>query len=57
MIPVNVMATEGNSIQVGIRMSKALYEKLVRKQQEAKRLTGFEPSIAEVIRLLIERGT
>jgi len=50
------MATEGISIQVGVRMSKALYDKLVKRQQEAKRLTGFEPSIAEVIRLLIERG-
>jgi hypothetical protein len=45
-----------DSIQVGIRMNKSLHDKLVKRQQEAKKMTGFEPSIADVIRLLIERG-
>ncbi len=37
-------------------MERALYERVVKHQQEAKRKTGFEPSIAEVVRVLVARG-
>jgi len=46
----------GNDIQIAARVSKALHARIVKQQQEAKRLTGIEPSISDVVRLLLERG-
>ena len=45
-----------DSVQVGIRMSKVLYDKLVGRQQEVKKLTGIEPTVSDVVRMLLERG-
>jgi hypothetical protein len=42
--------------QLVLRITRTLYGKIVKKQQEAKKLTGFEPAISEVARQLIERG-
>ena len=47
---------ENQSIQVGVRVSKTLHGKLVDEQQKAKKLTGIEPSISDVVRMLVERG-
>ncbi len=38
------------------RVSKEIHERIVQQQKEAKRLTGIEPSVAEVVKMLIERG-
>jgi hypothetical protein len=46
----------GHDVQIAARVSKALYGKIVKQQREAKRLSGIEPSISDVVRLLIERG-
>jgi hypothetical protein len=51
------MSTDENQdMQLGLRVSKTLYNEIVKKQQEAKKLTGFEPPLSEVARRLIERG-
>lgn len=48
--------TNGHDVPIAARVSKSLYGQIVKRQQEAKRLTGIEPSISDVIRLLLERG-
>jgi hypothetical protein len=45
-----------NEVQVGVRMNRELYDKVIERQQDAKKKTGFEPSVSEVLRQLIERG-
>jgi len=55
-IVLGYSAMNGNDIQIAARVSKPLYARIVKQQQEAKRLTGIEPSISEVVRLLVERG-
>ena len=47
---------EGQGVQLAFRVNQTLYDKMLKKQQDAKRLTGFEPSLSEVARQLIERG-
>jgi len=42
--------------QLGIRVEKTLYKKLVDEQQKAKKLTGIEPNLSDVVRMLIEKG-
>jgi hypothetical protein len=56
MLPMQIVTTEETSIQVGVRLSQALYNRLVKRQQEAKKLTGFEPTLSDVVRLLLEQG-
>ena len=51
------MSTDENQdMQLGLRITKTLYNKIVKKQQDAKKMTGFEPPLSEVARQLIERG-
>ena len=50
------MTMNGHDIQVAARVSKSLYGEIIKRQKEAKRLTGIEPSISDVVRLLLERG-
>jgi len=50
------MWMNGHDIQIAARVSKPLYERIIQRQKEAKKLTGIEPSISDVIRLLLERG-
>ena len=50
------MTTEIQDIQLATRVGKTLYDKIVKRQQDAKKLTGFEPPLSEVARQLIERG-
>jgi hypothetical protein len=52
----NMSIDEAHEKAIGIRMSQTLYDKIVKKQQDAKKLTGFEPPLSEVARQLIERG-
>lgn len=42
--------------QLGIRVSIELHERLVAEQKRAKKLTGYEPTISDVVRALIEEG-
>ncbi len=41
---------------VGTRLSKPLLDKVVRRQQEIRKLTGCEPSIAAVLRAMVEEA-
>jgi hypothetical protein len=50
------MNDENQNVQLGLRITQTLYDKIVKKQQDAKKLTGFEPPLSEVARQLIERG-
>ena len=43
-------------IQIATRISKSLHAKLLERQKEVKKLTGFEPSISAVVRLLLEEA-
>lgn len=42
--------------QLGIRVEKTLYKRLEEEQKKTKKLTGYEPSISDVVRVLIEKG-
>lgn len=44
------------SIQVFARVDRQLHDRILQRQAEAKKLTGIEPSISEIVRMLIERG-
>jgi hypothetical protein len=51
------MATEETQdIQIGVRVSKTLRGRLEKVQEKHKKLTGIEPTISDVVRMLIERG-
>lgn len=41
---------------ISVRIPSEMKKKIEKKQAEAKRKTGFEPSLGEVVRVLIERG-
>lgn len=43
-------------VQVFARVPRQLHDRILQQQKEAKRLTGIEPSVAEVVKMLIERG-
>ncbi len=43
-------------VQVGARVSKSLYAKIVERQKEAKKLTGIEPSVSAVVRAMLEEA-
>lgn len=38
---------------IATRVTKPLYEKILRRQREVKRLTGIEPSVSAVLRSMI----
>jgi hypothetical protein len=44
-------------VQIATRVSKAVYVRIQERQKEAKKLTGIEPSISAVARLLLEEAT
>ena len=48
--------TVTHDIQIAARVSKPIYDKILKRQQEAKRLTGIEPSISEVVRAMLEEA-
>jgi len=50
------MAEEADGIVVAARVSKSLHSKLVGRQKEVKKLTGYEPSVSAVVRLLLEEA-
>jgi len=43
-------------IQVATRVSKSLHAKLLKKQKEVKKLTGYAPSISAIVRLVLEEA-
>lgn len=47
---------ETTSVVMGARVPKQLHAKIVAKQQRIAKLTGIEPSLNEVVQMLIERG-
>jgi hypothetical protein len=48
--------TESNEVQVAARVSRSLHAKIIKRQVDAKRLTGIEPSISEVVRAMLEEA-
>lgn len=54
---MNETMVETNGVQVASRISKSLFEKIVKRQKRCKALTGFEPSISEVVRTMLEEST
>jgi hypothetical protein len=44
------------TVVMGARVPKSLHTKLVAEQQRIAKLTGIEPSLNEVTRMLLERG-
>ena len=47
---------ENQDITLGVRVSKTLRGKIEKVQGEHKKLTGIEPTLSDVVRMLIERG-
>jgi len=47
---------ETHDIQIASRVSKTVYDRLLRHQQKVKQLTGIEPSVSEIVRALVEKG-
>jgi len=45
-----------SEVQIASRVSKSLHAKLLERQKEVKKLTGYEPSISAVVRLLLEEA-
>ena len=48
--------TENDEVQVAARVSRPLHAKIVKRQMEAKRLTGIKPSISAVVRAMLEEA-
>lgn len=44
------------SQQVAVRLPPELYKKILEHQEAAEKLTGFKPSLSEVIRKMIEEA-
>lgn len=40
-------------VQIATRVDKTLYAKIVERQREAKKLTGVEPSISAIVRVML----
>jgi len=47
------METDESDVQIATRVDGSLYEKIVKRQEEAKRLTGLEPSISAIVRVML----
>lgn len=50
------MAME-QEIMVSTRISRSLHEEILKRQREAKKKTGFEPTVSAVVRALLEEAT
>lgn len=48
--------TDGG-VQIAVRVSRALYARILERQREAKRRSGIEPSLSSVVRVLLEEAT
>jgi len=47
---------ETGSIVMGARVPRQLHARLVVEQRRIAKLTGIEPSLNEVVQMLLERG-
>lgn len=54
MVPKHPM--EEASTQIAVRVGPELYEKIVERQQAAKKLTGIEPSLSATVRAMLEES-
>ena len=45
---------ENTEIQIATRVGEKLYAQIVDRQQQAKKLTGIEPTISAVVRAMLE---
>lgn len=50
------MAQEIEDIQLNFRVNRTLYEKILERQKEAKKLTGIEPTVSAVARVMLEES-
>ena len=48
--------TEKQDVILSARISERLHTEILTEQQRIAKLSGIEPSINEVVRLLLERG-
>lgn len=51
------MPIDSDEVMVATRLSRSLYKKILKRQQEAKRLLGIEPSVSAVVRAMIEEAS
>jgi hypothetical protein len=50
------MSYETETVVMGARVPKSLHAQIVAEQKRIAKLTGIEPSLNEVTRMLLERG-
>lgn len=50
------MPYETETVVMGARVPKSLHAALIAEQKRIAKLTGIEPSLNEVTRMLLERG-
>lgn len=50
------MLPTAKEIQVSSRVPRALYDKILKRRTRAKKLTGIEPSVSEVVRAMLEEA-
>lgn len=43
-------------VQIWARVSKSTHAKILERQKEAKKLTGIEPSVGAVVRVMLEEA-
>jgi len=53
---VGIEMEERQEIMLGNRVSKRLHARLVEEQKRIAKMTGIEPTINEIVRMLIEKG-
>lgn len=47
---------ENAEVLVSTRISRSLHAKIVERQKEAKKKTGFKPTVSAVVRMMIEEA-
>lgn len=45
-----------SEVLVSTRISKSLYEKVLKRQRDAKEKTGIEPKVSAVLRVMLEEA-
>jgi hypothetical protein len=47
------MENDEADVQIATRVDRTIYAKIVARQEEAKKLTGLEPSISAMVRVML----
>jgi len=51
------MENDESDVQIATRVDRTLYAKIVARQEEAKKLTGLEPSISAIVRVMLAEAS